>query len=173
MSIQLKIFLYILFVLGIFYFIQTKYNIFEISLEKLNTNKEEIKEEDSEVSKLVLINEEGKDVIVDVEVVDTDILRRQGLSGRRELGDYQGMLFVMDSEGLHSFWMKDMYISLDIIYISKEGYIVEIFNNQQPCNMDFCPSIKTKIPSKYVLEVNEGFCEINRIAVGNEVIFNM
>lgn len=172
MNTQIKILLYIVFVVGIFYFLQTKYNIFEISFEKPQKGEERI-EKEVEIEDVIIVNEEGKEIVVDVEVVNTDALRKQGLSGRKYLGDYQGMLFVMDFEGKHFFWMKDMFISLDIIYISSEGEILEIFTDQQPCEPDFCPTVSSMSPAVYILEVNSGFCELNRVGVGNEVLFSI
>ena len=79
----------------------------------------------------------------------------------------------MDTESTHSFWMKDMLISLDLIFIDSRGYIVDIFDYQKPCEEDYCPSIQSPYASKYVLEVRDGFAEINRVEVGNAVIFNI
>jgi len=170
MNAQIKLLLYISLVVGILYFIQQKYDIFEISFDK----KEEKQEEnESSISKVEILNQEDTVIIVEVEIADTKELRALGLSGRKELGDYQGMLFIMDEEDTHSFWMKDMEIELDLLYINTQGKIVDIFENQKPCTSTFCPTIQSPYESKYILEVIGGFVETNRIDVGNEVIFNI
>ena len=170
MNAQIKLLLYISLVVGILYFIQQKYDIFEISFDK----KEEKQEEnESSISKVEILNQEDTVIIVEVEIADTKELRALGLSGRKELGDYQGMLFIMDEEDTHSFWMKDMEIELDLLYINAQGKIVDIFENQKPCTSTFCPTIQSPYESKYILEVIGGFVETNRIDVGNEVIFNI
>ena len=170
MNAQIKLLLYISLVVGILYFIQQKYDIFEISFDK----KEEKQEEnESSISKVEILNQEDTVIIVEVEIADTKELRALGLSGRKELGDYQGMLFIMDEEDTHSFWMKDMEIELDLLYINTQGKIVDIFEDQKPCTSTFCPTIQSPYESKYILEVIGGFVETNRIDVGNEVIFNI
>jgi len=170
MNSQLKLLLYLGFIVGILYFIQQKYNIFDISFEE-----KESKQEKSEnfVPRLEILNEDNSPILVEVEIADTNESRALGLSGRKELGDYQGMLFVMDEQDLHAFWMKDMEIELDLLYINTQGIIVEIFENQKPCLPTFCPTIQSQYESKYILEVIGGFAEVNRVEVGNEVIFDI
>jgi len=107
---------------------------------------------------------------VDVDIADTDVERSRGLSGRKYLGDYEGMLFVYESEVSNPFWMKDMLIPLDIIFIDNDDFIVDIKENQQPCEENYCPSISSSEPFQYVLEVNSGFCEENSIEEGYRVV---
>ena len=171
MNTQLKIILYFVFVFGILYYIQNKYELFDISFSKPVIEKKE-DESESNVSSLEILNSEGKKVIVEVEVADTQILRQQGLSNRRSLGDYQGMLFIFDTSGIYPFWMKDMYIPLDIIYISDSYYIVDILKDVQPCS-SICTSFVSNVEFRYVLEVKSGFTDINRVAIGNAVIFDI
>ena len=158
MNSQLKLILYILLVVSIFYFIQNKFSIFDI---KLSDNTVEI------------FNSDGKTIIVNVELADTVLARSNGLSGRKELGEYNGMLFIMDEEDISPFWMKDMYITLDMIFIDSRGYVVDIKENLSICESDYCPNILSEKPFKYVLEVNGNFCLSNRVGVGNTVIFNI
>ncbi len=145
MNAQLKLLLYICLVVGILYYVQQKYNLFEISFDNKESKQEEV---ENKIQRVEIINEDGKSIYVEVEIADTNELRRLGLSGRTVLGDYQGMLFIMDT-------------------------IVDIFEDQKPCSETFCPSLQSPYPSKYVLEVVDGFVEINRVEVGNEVVFDI
>jgi len=173
MNGQLKILLYIGLVVGIFYFLQTKYDLFDISLENTlsDIKREEVSNTESE-SNLEILSSDGQKIIVRLEIADTQDLRKQGLSGREELGDYQGMLFIFDTQGEYPFWMNEMLIPLDIIFVNYAGYIVDIKEDLQPCT-DECPSIKSEKPFMYALEVNTGFAEINKVDIGNAVIFNI
>lgn len=174
MNGSIKLLLYIIFVAVIFLFVQDRFNIFDVDFR--DTGSKEKVEEEKEVDgveSVELYNEDGKSVLVTVEVADTELLRMTGLSGRRNLGDYEGMLFIMESEAISGFWMKDMYIGLDIIYIDSKGFIVDIKENLKPCEENYCPTVYSNEPFKYVLEVKEGFSEINRVRVGNSVIFNI
>ena len=170
MNAQLKLLLYICFVVGIIYYVQQRYNLFEISFDNKESKQEEV---ENEIQRVEIINEDERSIYVEVEIADTQQLRTLGLSGRTQLGDYQGMLFIMDTVDNHSFWMKDMNISLDILFIDSNGKVVDIFEDQKPCTSSMCPPIQSPYPSKYVLEVVDGFVEINRVEVGNEVVFDI
>ena len=104
------------------------------------------------------------DVVLEVQVADTDPLRVRGLMFQEELPFDQGMLFVFESEERHSIWMPNMQFSLDILWLDIEGNVVHIEKNVPPCKTALetatCPSYKgdNKI-AKYVLEVTAGFVD--------------
>lgn len=108
----------------------------------------------------------GKEIRV--EVARTPEERAVGLMGRKELGKEEGMLFVFEEEGYHSFWMKDTFIPLSIAFIDREGRIVKI--------MDMKPlTLKSHTPPKpilYALEMNQGWFSKNGIKVGDVVRFS-
>jgi uncharacterized membrane protein (UPF0127 family) len=167
-------------IVGIFMFVQDRFDIFDISWKEEIANEiTKEKTQESDGSEEVIIKGEnyveinisnGLIVRVDVDIADTDIKRSMGLSGRRSLGDYEGMLFIYENEVNNPFWMKDMLIPLDIIFIDREGYIVDIKEDQQPCIENYCPSIPAKERFQYVLEVNAGFCKGNSIEEGNRMV---
>ena len=53
-----------------------------------------------------------------VEVADRPIQWARGLSNRASLAANRGMLFIFPQSAIHSFWMKEMNFSLDIIWIN-------------------------------------------------------
>ena len=61
-----------------------------------------------------------------IEIADTNKKRRKGLMYKKSLGDNEGMLFIFPSESFISMWMKNTFISLDIIFRSKNYQIVDI-----------------------------------------------
>lgn len=105
-----------------------------------------------------------------VEIADTESKRQLGLMSRQSMPENQGMLFVFEKEETQSFWMKNMKFPLDIIWISEDKRIVDIKSNVLPCR-DSCESIVPQAKAKYVLEVNAGFVERNKIRIGDEVSF--
>ncbi len=173
MSNSLKILLYLFFLFVIFYFVQDRFNIFDIKFVDEKGSTEEVLEKEEEESTVEIYNQDGKSLIVRVEIADDNQERLQGLSGRRTLGDYEGMLFIMDTTGGSSFWMKDMYIPLDILFIDENGFIIDIHEDMQPCEPGYCPNITSSDVYKYALEVNAGFCKENRVGDGNTVLFNI
>ena len=123
---------------------------------------------------LIKINE----IEIEVEIAETPQEKAKGLSDRNNLGEKQGMLFIFENKTKPSFWMKDMLMSIDIIWIT-DGKIVGI-EKSVPAPEKGTPSELPLYPPPegidYVLEVNAGFSEENGIMVGNEIdlseIFN-
>lgn len=169
-----KILLYIFFVIVIFYFVQDRFDIFDISFENEEEKKQDVADEKKVVEDTVEIyNMDNDSLIVRVDVADDNIERAQGLSGRSVLGDYDGMLFIMSTEGYHGFWMKDMLISLDFLFLDSKGFIVGMKENVPPCGSNVCNSFTSSVPFKYVIELNAGFIQKNGIDIGNSVVFNI
>lgn len=114
---------------------------------------------------------------VDVVIANNDELRSKGLGGVTNLPENQGMLFVFSSTNiLPSFWMKDMKIPIDFIWI-KNNRVSEIIPNALP-PVTGTPDNQLQIYKPvnsidYVLEVNAGFASRNNILVGDTVILNI
>ncbi|GAB4430572.1 MAG: DUF192 domain-containing protein [Bacteroidia bacterium] len=120
---------------------------------------------------LSFIDGESREVLrsIDIEIADTEQRITQGLMYRRSMADSLGMLFVFDRMEPRSFWMKNTYISLDIIYVDEFNRIVSIQRNTQPLSTRPLPS---EGPAQYVIEVVAGFCENHRIEPGDFVRFD-
>lgn len=108
---------------------------------------------------------------VNVEIANTDASRTQGLSGREFLAEGSGLLFDFRSSSMKrpGFWMKDMRISIDIIWID-ENKIVGIESDVP------IPPADTELPVYYppsdithVLEVPAGWSVKNNIVIGETV----
>lgn len=107
-----------------------------------------------------------------VEIVSTPEKMALGLSGREKMADDEGMLFVFNSRVTPSFWMKDMKFNLDFLWISNGkiiGITKNVFAPLSPTLDKDLPVYTPPAPVDSVLEVNAGWAEKNRIAVGNEV----
>ena len=118
-----------------------------------------------------------KEKCFDVEIADSPEEREQGLMLReaKDFGENQGMLFIFKNIGVYPFWMKNTLIPLDIIWISKDKEIlkvVSIANNVKPCKDNILTSCEVYTPDEkalYVLEVNAGFVDENKIEIGSRV----
>ena len=88
-----------------------------------------------------------------VEMALTPGQRARGLMYRRVLAEDAGMVFVFGDESPRSFWMRNTYVPLDIIYVNGRGEIVSIAKNTNPLDDTPVPSF---FPAKFVLEVNAG-----------------
>ncbi len=104
--------------------------------------------------------------------MDSEAQKMRGLMYRESLAWESGMLFIFDVAARYSFWMKNMRISLDIIWIDNGKNIVDITQNVLPCSgPQDCESIIPVSEVKYVLEVNAGFSDKNKIRIGDKVEF--
>jgi uncharacterized membrane protein (UPF0127 family) len=108
----------------------------------------------------------------EVEMAVTPEETARGLMFRRELPDGHGMLFDFKTDQPVSFWMKNTYISLDMIFIRSDGRIARIAENTEPLSERNIPS---GAPVRAVLEVIAGTARKLAIAPGDVVagpIFN-
>lgn len=123
-------------------------------------------------SELILSNK-GKIIIAgntwNVEVVSTAVEKENGLSNRRSIGVRDGMLFVFNKADYRNFWMKDMLISLDIIFIDENWKIVLIEKNLSA--ETFPKTFGGGVKSKYVLEINAGEADSYGLKLGDQVFF--
>jgi len=111
-----------------------------------------------------------QNIKVQVEIADNSLTQTQGLMDRKELPEFSGMLFVFQNEAPRTFWMKNTYFPLDLLFISHDKKIKEIKANFEPCPAgQNCPSYRSQEKAQYVLEVNGGFCERHHVEVGDEV----
>lgn len=111
---------------------------------------------------------DGKDVAVTVEVVRQEEELRRGLMYRRHLDPDAGMLFMMGEESVHTFWMKNTYIPLDMIFIGSDMTVAGVTANAKPLTEDLDSVGK---PSLYVLEVNGGWAAAHGVGAGTKVSF--
>lgn len=102
--------------------------------------------------------------VINVDKALTNSDRSFGLMYRKKMPENKGMLFVFPNEEIRSFWMKNTYLPLDIIYISSSGKVVSIVKNAIPLTQTSRPSLA---PAKYVVEVNAGLADKWKIAKGS------
>jgi uncharacterized membrane protein (UPF0127 family) len=88
---------------------------------------------------------------------------------RKHLDQNKGMLFIFENTIMRSFYMKNTYISLDLIYIDAEHNIVSIVKNAEPLNEKSLPS---EAPAKYVLEINGGLSDTLGLIPGDKISYN-
>ena len=111
----------------------------------------------------------NKNITFNVEVAKTIEERRTGLMYRKKLLNNEGMLFIFPREKIIQLWMKNTYIPLDVIFISKNKVIVDIKKNMEKLSETI---VKSKVKSRYALEFNAGLINKLDIEIGDKVLFN-
>jgi len=101
-----------------------------------------------------------------VEIARNEASRARGLMDRRFMPADHGMLFEFDHEAPEAFWMKDTYIPLDMIFISRTGVVTNIAANAEPLSERAIPSGP---PCMAVLELNGGAAARIGLKIGDKV----
>jgi len=108
-----------------------------------------------------------------LEIASSPAQRELGLSNRKSLPEDSGMLFLFEKPALHSFWMKDMHFSLDIIFI-KDDTIVSIAENVPPPDgKGNLPNYLPASPVNKVLEINGGLAKKLNIKKGDRITIDL
>ena len=119
----------------------------------------------AELQPLEIAGKSGVHVFA-VELASTPQEQATGLMFRRELPEGRGMLFDFHRDQPTSFWMKNTYIPLDMIFIRGDGRILRIAENTVPLSETLIPSGG---PVRAVLEVIAGTAKRLGIAPGDRV----
>ncbi len=111
---------------------------------------------------------------VRAEMARTPEERGPGLGGRPSMPLEEGMLFIFQSEGQHSFWMRGMLFPLDFVWISSDHTVVDITTDvpAEPGVPDGeLPLYRSDQAVLYVLEVNAGVVREAGVQIGDAVTF--
>lgn len=108
----------------------------------------------------------GKSHRFTVEVARTPEEQAQGLMNRQSLAPDQGMIFPMEPPRDASFWMKNTYIPLDMIFVRADGTIARIEENVVPLSLEPVLSME---PVAAVLELAGGRASELGIRAGDKV----
>ena len=102
----------------------------------------------------------------EVELATTLDQQRTGLMYRENMADDHGMLFYYPVPQHVSFWMKNTYISLDLVFIRQDGTIAHIAHDATPLSL---AQIRSGHEVTGVLELNGGLAAKLGIVEGDVV----
>ena len=118
-------------------------------------------------SLLAVKTQSGKVVNFKIWEADTPRREEQGMMFVREMDIHTGMLFMFPENKPVSMWMKNTYVSLDLLFLDAHGKIDYIEANATPRSETI---IGPKTPEYAVLELKGGACEQFGIKVGDAVL---
>lgn len=103
-----------------------------------------------------------------LEKADTPAKREKGLMFRKSLESGGGMIFFEEEDRVQRFWMRNTFISLDMIFVDKDKKVVGVVAsvpilNEEPRFVD--------TPSRYVIELAAGSAARDGIVTGTQVQF--
>ena len=103
------------------------------------------------------------DIVLEVQIADTEPRWVRGLMFQDKLPYDQGMIFVYNEPGVYSLWMLNMQFSLDMIWFDENGSIIHIEKNIPPCKKPIeimaCQSIVPSGDALFILEITAGFID--------------
>lgn len=119
-------------------------------------------EGDFERGTLTIESDDGARHEFDVYLANSPEQQRRGLMFVRRMPETTGMLFTYEDTDYHSMWMKNTYISLDLVFARLDGSISSVIHEAQPLSLTSRGSIE---PVNYVLELNAGIAR--KLNIGN------
>jgi uncharacterized membrane protein (UPF0127 family) len=126
--------------------------------------------EDLNATEITLPN--GSKMLAETMLLQLDLTR--GMMFRESLAADRGMLFIYSREQKTPFWMYQVRLPLDIIWLDRERHIVEIVANAAPCSSkksSECPLYGGKEDALYVLELNAGAAAKMNLKTGDVLGF--
>ncbi|WGV27428.1 DUF192 domain-containing protein [Halotia branconii] len=92
---------------------------------------------------------------IQLEVAKTQEQQEKGLMYRPALPDNRGMLFKFPSPQPVRFWMKNVPVPLDMVFL-QNGVVMYVETSAPPCTGDPCPTYGPNVPVDTVIELRSG-----------------
>ena len=106
-------------------------------------------------------------LVLDLYLSDTPAQQARGLMFVEQMDELEGMLFRHSRSAQITMWMKNTYISLDMLFIKQDGAIINIAKYTTPLSTR---RILSAGPVQAVLELNAGFSDRWNIRAGNRIL---
>lgn len=105
--------------------------------------------------------------VYDVAKADTPEKLEKGLMFVKDLPQNKGMWFDLRNYVKPAMWMKDTYISLDMLFVGCDFKIVDIYQNAEPFSLE---KISSERDFCYVIEINGGESAKHDLQIGDKVL---
>ncbi len=117
-------------------------------------------------------------LLLNLEHAVTKEQHKQGLMGREELAENQGMLFHFEECRYRTFWMYGCKIDLDVAFLDRSGTIFEIHTLKAYPNefsrAFFCNhAAHSSEPVAFALEMPAGYFDEHEIGPGSHLTFDL
>jgi hypothetical protein len=117
---------------------------------------------------LEIVTQTGIHRVFSIELATKPADRERGLMYRQSIAADAGMLFDFENDQLVQMWMKNTYISLDMLFISRDGTVVNVAADAVPQSLAI---ISSGGPVRAVLEIKGGEAERQGITPGAKVVY--
>lgn len=118
---------------------------------------------------LVIVSDDGVRTEFDVYLAIEPQQQRRGLMFVRSLPQRTGMLFVYDDAAIHSMWMKNTYIPLDMVFARSDGAVSSVIHDTVPLSLTSQSAIE---PVNFILELSAGTARRYDIGTASRIIWS-
>lgn len=120
---------------------------------------------ESRLTPMTFVNPDGSETpAFKLEVVNTPAGRSKGLMFRRTMKTNHGMVFVFPDSAPRSFYMKNTYLPLDMLFLDAQHTVVGLLENVPILNTE---PRAVAAPAQYVIELNAGTSKAHGITIGS------
>jgi hypothetical protein len=126
-----------------------------VSPESITQTETVVKEENLGQNLPIEANVVINDQLIELEIAKTSAQQQIGLMYRTSLADHRGMLFPFSPPRRVSFWMKNVSLDLDMVFL-RNGVVQAIESNVPPCQNDPCPTYGPDVEIDQVIELRGG-----------------
>lgn len=164
--------LFIVIIVAMFFVFNQSYlkGVRPVSQPKQNQN---IAKSQSQQRVKIVDDAGGVKAEVLVDLANTAETRAKGLSGRASMATTSGMLFIHDAPAKYTYWMKNMQIPIDMIWILNNQVVDIIENIPTPIPGQTDETLERYAPiveANRVLETNAGFVTAHGIKTGDKIV---
>jgi len=112
---------------------------------------------------------------IQADVVDTPAARERGLMFRKSLPKDYGMLFAFPAQMRMQFWMKNTWVSLDIVFIGQDKLITRLHERVRPSTKKTTDEEVSRVSglAQYVLELPAGAARRYKLKEGQAIEFDV
>ncbi|WP_066382930.1 MULTISPECIES: DUF192 domain-containing protein [unclassified Anabaena] len=105
---------------------------------------------------------------IELEVAATREQQEMGLMYRPALPDNRGMLFQFPTAQPVQFWMKNVPVALDMVFLHN-GVVKYIQASAPPCTSEPCPTYGPNVPIDQVIELRSGRAAELNLKTGDRI----
>jgi len=116
-----------------------------------------------------LLQGEGRQAVVRLEVAASPAARERGLMGRTRVPPGAGMVFLFPADTTAGFWMKDTLVPLSIAFVAADGRVVAV-REMTPCSADPCRVYGPGGSYRYAVELAAGAFPAAGVREGSRVV---
>jgi hypothetical protein len=119
----------------------------------------------------VAFRTDSGELIIDCAVARTGKEKSRGLMYNTSLPQDEGMVFIYEEPEIVTFWMKNTFLDLDIIFISENHEVLNVAEADSGVEIpdDQLERYSSEGPCQYVIEVNQGISASYGIRPGTKI----